>query len=162
MDNIIKQVNDHEIRIRAVEKDSVEKNVRIDHIEKKVDNLEVIKDAVTEISITLKYMQESEKERDTFYKEQAVNIKIQSENLTKLTYLVDKLIEKVDKNEDELKEIKEKIEITNDKLDAQSISNIKSGSISFNDIFRKVGLVGAGAVVTAIIGWVMFKLGFGK
>ena len=162
MENIIKQVNDHEIRIRAVEKDSVEKNVRMDHIEKKVDNLEVIKNAVTEISITLKYMQESEKERDTFYKEQAVNIKIQSENLTKLTYLVDKLIEKVDKNEDELKEIKEKIEITNDKLDAQSISNIKSGSISFNAIFRKVGLVGLGAVVTGVIGWILWKMGIGK
>lgn len=125
-------------------KEVIELGVRMNVMEKKADVIDSINTSIAKISVTLEKLEASNERHD-------ILLVKQTETLSKLTNQIENMSTKLDDTDKNLKDLTKKVE-----------DNISKGSISFNDIFRKAGFVGLGAVVTGVIGWILWKMGIGK
>ncbi len=139
-------------------KEVIQLGVKYDHLEEKVNNLSGIERATVEISATLKYMKETEQQREQLYQKQ-------SETLQNVSRTIERINDRLDRNENEIKDFQgsmkdtnEKLESIDNKIDTQNVENIKDGSISWNKIWK--GGVMAG--LTILAAFLMSKLGIVK
>lgn len=130
--------------IQFYKEEVIKHGVEIKNLKQKVDNLDVMKDAVVEISTTLKHMQEDNIKRDKFYKEQ-------SDTLSELTSEMKTMNLKLDNTNKDLADLTDKVD-----------DNISNGTININSIWRKIGITGLTVTITGLVGWVLWKLGIKK
>lgn len=127
-----------------IREEVIKHGVEIKNLKQKVDNLDVMKDAVVEISTTLKHMQEDNIKRDRFYKEQ-------SDTLAELTSEMKTMNLKLDNTNKDLADLTEKVD-----------DNISKGMININSVWKKIGVTSLTVAITGLVGWVLWKLGIKK
>ncbi len=115
----------------------IQLDIKVQNLEHKMCDLQSIDRAVTEINTTLKALIKTTEKREELYEEQA-------KALSKLANQMESISNKLENTDKNLSELSQKV---ND--------NIKSGSISFHDIFKKSFWY----ILAVGIGWLMFKLG---